>query len=453
MSKGLLCPIPWEMAAIKGNGDFRVCCHANVSEGRGLVRNETEVLNCGKNEFFEVRNAETIKEVRSAMMRGEWHAFCSRCKIEEESGIKSRREKELELSEETFKVDHVIEATKESGEIDPIEFPITRVDLRLGNKCNLKCRMCGPTDSDAWYSDHISLWNVRSFEDTHGTVNLNLKDGRWRTKNKDYDWVDDAFFWNSFEKIISNLDYIHLVGGEPLLIDNHIKVLEKCIDLNCAKNITLEYNTNLTVLPDKFLDIWSHFKEVKVGVSLDGVGEVNDYIRYPSKFSHIEENIKRLADFEKGNFTIWVSFTFQILNALSLKDFFLWKVKSDFFKPKGYFHQNIVSSHALHGPEFLSVQALPEQLKEDFFQRLQKDIKVLKTELSELEIKADEIDYIVEKFEETIHGYFKFMVKEDKSKHFPELIRHIQKLDQIRGQSVKESLPVFFQALEVYLKG
>jgi len=452
MTKDLLCPIPWEMAAVKGNGDFRVCCHANVSKGRGLIQNGEKVLNCGRNEFSEMRNADTLKEVRVEMLKGNWHEFCGRCKVEEDSGIKSRRQKELELSANNFSKEKALQWTKEDGEIDPSEFPLTRIDLRLGNKCNLKCRMCGPTDSDAWYSDHVSLWNVKSFEDTHGTVKLNLKNGRWHTKDSDYDWVDDSFFWNSFEQIISNLEYIHLVGGEPLLIDNHMKVLEKCIELDYAKGITLEYNTNLTVMPDQFLETWSHFKEVKIGISLDGVGEVNDYIRYPSKFSHIEENIKKLSEYTKGNFTIWVSFTFQILNALSFKDFVLWKVKSEFYKPRGYFHKSVVSSHALHGPEFLSVQALPEKLKESFFQRLQKDIKDLKTELTEIELKPEEIDHIVDKFKEAIHGYFEYMVKEDKSEHFPELIRHIQKLDQIRGQSVKDSLPEFFGALEAYLK-
>ena len=75
--------------------------------------------------------------------------------------------------------------------------------------------------------------------------------------------------------------------GEPLIINAHYDFLQKCVDEGYASKLVIEYNTNITNVPQRAWDIWKHFKNVIVGVSIDGNKEVNDLIRFPSKWRMI----------------------------------------------------------------------------------------------------------------------------------------------------------------------
>ena len=101
----------------------------------------------------------------------------------------------------------------------------------------------------------------------------------------------------------NNIDQIrklYIVGGEPLMIDRHYEFLQKCVDKDCAKNIIVEYNTNMTNIPQRAWDIWKHFKQVNIGGSVDGVGDIQYYMR-PYRFEKILENLLKVSKAE-GNF-------------------------------------------------------------------------------------------------------------------------------------------------------
>ena len=93
------------------------------------------------------------------------------------------------------------------------------------------------------------------------------------------------------------------MGGEPLLIHQHYDFLNELVERGRAPFVTLEYNTNLSIVPEKALKLWEHFKKVKLGVSLDGVGPINDYIRHPSKWSVMERNLLKI-DKAPGNIDV-----------------------------------------------------------------------------------------------------------------------------------------------------
>ena len=58
-----------------------------------------------------------------------------------------------------------------------------------------------------------------------------------------------------------------------------------CIEKNIAKDKILYYNTNCAQsIPNKIIEMWKHFKHITVNLSVDDVGERNDYIRYPVKW-------------------------------------------------------------------------------------------------------------------------------------------------------------------------
>lgn len=67
-----------------------------------------------------------------------------------------------------------------------------------------------------------------------------------------------------------------LSGGEPLINRGHQEILQHLIEKGESQNIKIEYNTNLSVIPPKLIELWSHFKKVKLFVSLDGIGDLQE---------------------------------------------------------------------------------------------------------------------------------------------------------------------------------
>jgi sulfatase maturation enzyme AslB (radical SAM superfamily) len=445
----LFCPIPWNMAAMRNNGDYRVCCHANISEDRGLIMKGPTAMNAAEYGPKEVRNSDQLKKMRSEMLAGKWPSACTRCKGEEDSGLKSRRLMEVSLMDEGFE-QRAIQLTSTEGEINEIKLPLERLDLRLGNKCNLKCRMCGPTDSDAWYSDHLKLWGDK-FTDTHGEVVIKKEQQGIRAVNGDYDWITKESFWKSLEADIEGLQYIHIVGGEPLIIEEHYKFLKICSERGLSKNITLEYNTNLTVLPEHVLELWSHFKEVKLGVSLDGVHGLNDYIRYPSRWEVIEANLSKLQQKKYSNITVWLSFSVQALNILNLVDVLRWKLKSSFHQMNGYFHKKVISTHPVHKPEHLSTQVFPVEIKKRIESILLSQLVSLKNEVREIEGISDNLRETYSKnLDEMFMGHISFMNREDHSREFNNFLKITKDLDELRGQSLESSVKELAKVLKEF---
>ena len=143
-------------------------------------------------------------------------------------------------------------------------------------------------------------------------------------------------------------------------------------------DITLRYNTNASNIKYKkhdILDLWKHFKKVKVGFSLDGTDTRNHYIRYPSDWATIEKNL-HLLDNTPDNIEGSIATAIQILNIKHLPDFIKWKVNSKFKKintalvPGNYqMGGGLINMHLLYIPTFLSIQILPELDKLEIVER------------------------------------------------------------------------------------
>ena len=338
------CPIPWIFEAVKANGDIRVCCHADEHKGKGVVYDSHgRAYNAGRNELSESRNADKMRRIRRNMLNGVWSDECGRCKKEEENGLVSRRSWENKTWE--FTIEKAREVTQVDGTIDVNETPVTYWDLRFGNFCNLRCRMCGPQDSSAWYDDWARLGK------------------EFNADPEDFEWANNEHFWTQLEENIPNMEWVYLAGGEPLLIERHYDFLEKCIAMDCSMYITLEYNTNLTFLPERVTEAWKHFKEVRVGASIDGYGKVFEYQRYPAKWDKIYDNLK-LLDNMPDNIQSHLAFTVTAYNVNHMPDFMMWKLsKSGFKRINSSNIRPILSYHMAHKPEYLNIRVLPEKYK------------------------------------------------------------------------------------------
>lgn len=335
--KDTFCILPWMQIATTAGGTYRVCCNS-IPEKNHIVDDNGDRLTLSKHIVKNMWNTQYMKSLRKEMMSGIEPKICKRCFQEEKIGIQSARLGYNRQFKHLKKP--LLENTLPNGFIEPY---IEYMDLRLGNLCNLKCVMCNPYASNQW----IDEWNL-----------INEKLSSKTTKYLSHmDWFENDAFVEHLTPYLNTTKLIYLTGGEPTLAKGQYSLLDKCIDLNIAENITLKYNTNLTNIPSKLLEYWKNFKKIQLNVSIDAYGELNDYIRFPSKWKIIDRNLKQIESIAQDkNWTISIHCTVQMYNILHLTTLF------DYLKNFKHIQQ-FPYLNILNHPEYLNVKVLPLHLK------------------------------------------------------------------------------------------
>ena len=430
MSK-TFCPIPWNFQAVRNNGDIRICCQANVTPNQGVVRHpDGTSFNAGRDNLDDAKNAHLMRHVRMNMLDGKWSAECGRCKSEEEAGLQSRRLYELQHWDYSYK-----DAVRDTAPDGSITVRNQYYDLRFGNLCNLACRMCGPTDSHTWYEQWLGYHGGTSYEDTHGTVELK-RNAKGRLETTDYDWHNSETFWDQIEKNIPYIEHVYMAGGEPMMIERHYEFLQRCIDSGCAKNIMIEYNTNMTSVPPRVLKMWEEFKQIRVGASIDGMGDMLEYQRWPIKWKQAKANLEKVDNLP-NNVVAWIAFTVTAYNIFHLPEFMMWKLKeSGYKKINSSSTKPVITHHVAHGPKRANIRILNKELKQDvhdhynyYKDKLAKDPTI--------------DDKVKRKFNQILDSVTKYMDAEDYSEKIPEFIKFTKYLDQERKQNILMVTPQY----------
>lgn len=420
------CPIPWIFQAARANGDLRVCCQANVTKNRGVIRKDNgSAYNAGSDNLDEARNAELMRTMRLNMLEGVWNKECGRCQQEEQSGLNSRRQ--YEQAEWDYTIEQAKKETNEWGLIDVAKTTVRYYDLRFGNFCNLKCRMCGPTDSNAWYEDYIKLTGSKYFKETSGDVEIKNINGKLCAS--DYDWPNHEPFWEYLEAHSHNIQHFYFAGGEPMLIERHYDFLERCVKLDVAKNIIVEYNTNMSTFPTRVLNLWTNFKQVRVGASVDGMGPVLEYQRYPAKWDKVLKNLKTL-DSMPNNIYGWLAFTVTAYNVNHMIDFMKWKLQdSGFTKINSTKKRPVITHHVAHHPKHLNIRVLPDDMKEKITFKFKFFFEWVKEQNFE--------PHVVEHAKQIALGVTNYMNSDSYYvEYWKEFLDYTKKLDKIRNENL-----------------
>lgn len=373
------CILPWMHLATSSTGNLRVCC--NSTPGKNFIHKEDgTVYKIYKDDIHEAWNSETYQTIRKQMLNGERPEMCARCFKEEDVGIRSTRQgwNSRWKQEKEYTVN--------------AEFDIRYVDIRLGNLCNLKCRMCNPYASNQW----VKEWPL---------VNSSVSADELQ-QLKSLDWPENEKTWQNLFSIITTIQEIYLTGGEPTIIKEQLKLLNYCIDNNKAQDIILKYNTNLTNIPLELVDKWKYFKKIKLNCSIDAVGQLDRYIRYPSNWEKIEENFLKVSQLD--NVSIEIHNTVQMYNILRLDEFIKW---AEPFKYKIYFN-------ILNHPEVLNIRVLPFHLKNYVKEKLKQYVEIPK-----------------------VQGVIDYMIAEDWSDKYPAFLNYTKKLDESRNENLFDLIP------------
>lgn len=364
----LWCPIPWSHIAVKSNGSLRICSHSQSGGNKNTVLEKNgKALRIDDLQDSDILNCDTLKEVRQQFLNNEWPEQCRRCKLEQESGKRSRNQWEATMYD--FTREDAEKITLQDGTVT--EKRVLSMDLRLGNKCNLQCVMCYPGESNQWYKIQERITGSKVFMIDDITYDVN--------NHEHFTWCDKDEYYHLLTDHAQFVEKIKFGGGEPFLVKQHTIFLQNLIDRDLAKNIELEYSINVTVLPDKMLELISQFKKIKLCCSVDGYGEVNEAIRHPSKWVIVES----LLDFlEKApdNAEVFTSTTVSILNLEHFVTWMKWLDSKQFKKVNAETFAGVVS-HPVMNPKYLNIRLMTDEQHSRMFAHLKSqtdDVEMLK---------------------------------------------------------------------------
>jgi hypothetical protein len=179
---------------------------------------------------------------------------------------------------------------------------LKKLHLEQSLICNLTCISCSSRYSSAWARDY------KIFDSNAPVIQLK--------KYPDRVWQDLDF---------STLEHVHFTGGEPLLNADNLLILEHLASIGRLSQVTLTYNTNGTVkVSERFVELWSQAKWVRLHFSLDGVGSTFEYTRYPANWQQVQENIQWYRQLSGPCILIEVNAIVGIHNVFNLADFYQW---------------------------------------------------------------------------------------------------------------------------------
>jgi pyruvate-formate lyase-activating enzyme len=434
------CVLPWIHFATRPNGDMRLCCNSNSSGAGtdheiGLVKNETgRPANFGRETPMSAWNNDYMRSVRTTMLEGNIPASCKKCFDEESKNVVSKRMWETGTwIEEGIDIEDLIEQTAADGTVPE---QLVYLDLRLGHTCNLKCIMCSPHDSSQWAADHKKVYPLFQAKELKEQM-------AWDRKDFNNFWHENPEFWKEMYAQIPNLRQVYFAGGEPLMIKEHKQFLEEIIRQGYADKILVRYNTNGLLIDDEIITLWKKFKKVKVGFSIDAVGDRNYYIRYPSDWDTIERNLHKL-DNTPDNIQVSIATAIQILNIKHLPELAKWKIQQNFKKVNfenvtGGIEAGggIVNMHLLYIPTFLSIRLLPQADKEEVRKSFGELANWLHTNYRQ------DTDF----WKKNPYGWKRwmaildFMDAEDHSDQLPAFKEYITVMDQQRHTNFKDTFP------------
>lgn len=323
-----------------------------------------------------------IQSVRSKMLAGELVSDCQRCYEQEKNDQISLRQ-------------HYNNTFVETGEKAKPEY----LDLDFSNLCNLQCIMCGPDRSSQW------------------TKEL----GRKEITPIDTSAIDEIL------DMCSSIKHINLQGGEPSIMPQFDYLLQNLLKNGLSHQITIDCITNLTNLNNKFFTLLNSFKSVNLNVSVDSYGRHNDYIRYPSKFTNVEDNLKKAADMQ---IQINLQITLQTISMFNFYDFLSWiNSMTKYYENKG--KKLGLNMSFVDAPQLLNVKYAPNKLKKHF--------------VSQIALFRKEKRFSFDtKFNLELVNLEKKLVEQNKFEKSVETIQFVENLDARRSIKITDYVPDFY---------
>lgn len=395
------CMLPWIHTQVDPNGDVRPCCMAMDPVGSLKERS-----------LKHLWNSNGMNTLRTNMLNDIYSPTCKRCYDKERVGAETPRLDSLRDYGHHFPI---VEGTSPKGTLEKMD--IKYLDIRFSNVCNFRCRTCDPKFSSNWHRDYTKMvpllekkgWNFAPFTDPPIIIPAQTEEA----------------LWEQIEPLIPGLESIYFAGGEPLIMEEHYRIL-KLLDKKELYHVKLTYSTNFSKMKYKdqdVLELWNKFDHVQVGASLDGSYTRGEYIRKGQKWEQAVKNRKRMLA-TCPNVHFFLAPTVSILNVWHLPDF-----HQEWFD-LGLIGPNEWTTNVLNYPIHLNIQALPFSYKQKVTIKYREYLDTLPAQDHKFERTANAFESII-----------RYMWEGNLIEQFPKFIEYMKTLDEIREESLLEVFP------------
>ncbi len=254
---------------IRNTGELSPCC---MSSHR--YKTDRGSKNLSQESIIEFWNSDDRKKLISKLDKGIKISSCSSCWAEEAAGKESKRIRDNKIFQDTM--------------LDKTMLPLV-ASLELGNKCNIKCRICSSQQSTTFAAENLKI--------IPKPLRFLVRPDQAQI---DSFLPENHYFWNDILELLPNVIKFDFSGGEPLLIEHHWTLIKKLVDNGWSRKQRIHYNTNGTVFPSKYIDLLNEFEIVDIQISTDGIGKRFEYMRHGAKWDKVERTLDRFIEIRSG---------------------------------------------------------------------------------------------------------------------------------------------------------
>jgi sulfatase maturation enzyme AslB (radical SAM superfamily) len=414
----VFCVLPFKHLLLQPSGTATTCC---MSPDIIKDKDENEIK-WSKINFQDLWQNEFYQELRTNMIKGIKSDTCRKCYEQEDTGSKSYRNGQNQrFLNNVNGVAHLLPRS-EISTINIVTgnnygYP-TDWDIRFSRLCNLKCRMCSTMESSQIYKEVKEHPQLQEFTGHSSAIN----------DTYDYGEKDPTYILDT----LPHVDRLKILGGEPTLDTQVQRVLDEAIKIG-RDDIYLDITSNLTNVTDRWLESLGRFKDVQLQFSIDGTEKTNEYIRSPSQWVQVEENIRRYLNFEAATDTNWMLSFHQTVNIYNIFDF--WKLhkwieslraEDTFARLETEFTYH---TYVLHTPEELDARILPLEYRPKILEEFNKYKPYITQDLSTMGVQS-----VIDLLENNTRP-------ESADKLLALCKRRTDAVDKVRGQHLKNYIP------------
>ena len=428
------CSSPWIHLRVLNNGNYNTCRWA---------ANKTISKNIKEISLQEFYNGSEMSELRSELLAGKTPTICSSCQYEDKHGKLSGRHKQL-LKSAVTEVDFDLKMRssphykhfKYSWEnLGKSDYNPVDLQIDLGNICNSACIMCSPMYSSRLEKDYTKL-NV-------------LADDLFEKPTYNQSWTRNPELIDKFvDELgqIPKLNYIHFLGGETLYDAAFYKICDKLIEKNLAKDIIVGTTTNGTIYNEKIETYIKNFRQFHLGISIESVTNLNDYIRYPSEIESVLDIINKFSALRKNN-RLFLSLRITP-NIFTIHEF------DKLARYMIEYNISAESCNILNRPSVLRMELMPDDIRQETIARLKLVIDEYNLTKDSKLINMRSNETVDQNIANTIIEYYDFVanynIPDNVEQDRKNLIRFLNSFEHLRSNRITDYAPRYTEFLKSY---
>lgn len=417
------CASPWLHTRINNSGNYEYC--------RWAVKHDRQSLPTIKDEDPIYWFQNSMSKMRQDMLDGKEIPECADCRNMEKHGKVSGRQRQLlkigvtvENFEKTFLSSPWLETFKQSQQASGHTDQLPQDwQIDLGNFCNSACLFCEPHASSRLAAEYKKIGFIKKLPPRA--------------------WCDDPasldLFLDTLEKT-PNIAYLHFIGGETLITPAFKIILEKLIEKGLSKKTTIGFTTNLTIWDQTIVDLLLQFDQVNLGMSVECLHPLNDYIRYGSNIDTVNDLMQRWIKIAKNQqWLIQLRITPTILS--------IWHLDTVYEFAR---QQNIAveSCNFINNPAFMRPSVLPASWRVPAINKIQNWIDKQDYTISQQVINTRNPDFVAQQIVEDAKSYVGYLRDQpDESHRLKDLADYLRVMETSRKNSLLDYLPEYEKLL------